>query len=211
MENGSKTLRIPLLENGDIDNLELHGTRFDVCRVNWPADFPYAPLCAGRIGRTKDALLVSWRVSGLGLTIRNLRDGGTIWEDSCCEIFLKEVDSPSYINIEVNAGGHLLAARGTSRHDRVPLPLESLSRIVRFADVDGPVDQADGICSWSVTLIIPFGVIGLDPKRLPEKLQGNIYKCGDKTAFPHFLSWAPIGTPSPDFHCPEYFGEFLMG
>ncbi|MCF0172470.1 MAG: hypothetical protein HUJ91_01855, partial [Bacteroidales bacterium] len=25
-------------------------------------------------------------------------------------------------------------------------------------------------------------------------------------AVAHFLSWNPIGTPTPDFHCPEYFG-----
>ena len=210
MENGTKALRIPLLENGDVDQLELHGERFDVKEVNWPAEFPYAPFCAGRIGRTADALLVSWRVSGIGLTIKNLQDGGTIWEDSCCEIFLKAPDQPFYHNIEVNAGGHLLVARGSSRHDRVPLPADSLSRIVRFVDVDGPVDKPDGICSWSVSLIIPFEVIGLDPSRLPEKLQGNIYKCGDKTAWPHFLSWVPIHTPGPDFHCPAFFGDFIL-
>ena len=66
-------------------------------------------------------------------------------------------------------------------------------------------------CEHYRPLFPDFEVIGLDPQRLPEKLQGNLYKCGDKTAWPHFLSWAPIGTPAPDFHCPAYFGEFLLG
>ena len=58
--------------------------------------------------------------------------------------------------------------------------------------------------------MIPFDLLGLDSDALPEKLRGNIYKCGDRTAHPHYLSWAPIGTPSPDFHRPEYFGEVLF-
>ena len=101
------TVRIPLIEGGEnIEKaLELQGARFDVCQVNWPESFPYAPRCAGRIARTKDALVVSWRVSGLGLTVRNTADDGSIWEDSCCEVFVKDPSAADYYNIEVNAAG----------------------------------------------------------------------------------------------------------
>lgn len=204
-------LRVPLLEQVDDKTLEQKGSRFDVCTVNWPEAFPYAPICAGRIARTKDALVVSWRVSGLDLTVRNTKDGGTIWEDSCCEIFLQAPGSDKYYNIEVNAAGILLVGSGTGRGDRVLLPPETMALITRKAQVKAPVDIADEIKTWSLTICIPFQVIGLDPARLPDKLLGNIYKCGDKTAHPHFLSWAPIATPNPDFHRPEFFGTFLLG
>ena len=36
--------------------------------------------------------------------------------------------------------------------------------------------------------------------------KGNFYKCGDMLSKPHFLSWNPIDTPSPDFHVPASFG-----
>lgn len=85
-----------------------------------------------------------------------------------------------------------------------------MARITRKAQVKAPVDISHELCTWSLTICIPFEVIGLDPARLPEKLRGNIYKCGDKTAHPHFLSWAPVGTSQPDFHRPEYFGTFLL-
>ena len=204
-------LRVPLLSLADEKTLELEGARFDITNVNWPEAFPYAPIVAGRIGRSRDALLVSWRVSGLDLTVRNTQDGGTIWEDSCCELFLQAPGNEAYYNIEVNAAGILLVGRGTGRGDRVLLPPETMARIVRKAEVKAPVDIADELKTWSLTLIIPFEVIGLDPERLPDRLRGNIYKCGDKTAHPHFLSWAPVGTPSPDFHRPEFFGTFLLG
>lgn len=206
-----KSIRIPLIKSGDHleKALELEGARFDVCQVNWPETFPYAPICAGRIARTQDAILVSWRVSGLGLTVKN-EDDGNIWEDSCCEIFLKDPDCPDYYNIEVNAAGFLLVGRGPDRHNRVRLPLDVIARIGRISGVKAPVDNADDLLSWSLTVSIPYDVIGLDAKKLPAKLLGNIYKCGDKTAHPHFLSWNPVGTPKPDFHRPDFFGTFYL-
>ena len=206
-----KSILVPLLEQAEETTLELGGARFDVNTVNWPETFPYAPIVAGRIGRTRDALLVSWRVSGMDLTVRNTQDGGTIWEDSTCEIFLQAPGCDNYYNIEVNAAGILLVGCGGGRGNRTLLAPEVMARISRKACVQAPVDIPNQLKTWSLTISIPFEVIGVDPAHLPAKLFGNIYKCGDKTAHPHFLSWAPIDTPKPDFHRPEFFGEFLLG
>ena len=54
-------------------------------------------------------------------------------------------------------------------------------------------------------------LIGVDPENLPHSLRANFYKCGDKTAHPHYLSWSPIHTEKPDFHRPEFFGELILG
>ena len=209
-----KTLRIPLLkslETNDLDTaLELEGARFSVDQCNWPDDFPYSPFCNGRIARTEDALVVDFRVSGLDLRVQNLQDGGRSWEDSCCEIFLQATGSAEYCNFEVNAAGKMTAARGTGRGDRVSLKPEEFEQIVRIAFIEGPQDFSGGVWTWRVILLIPFELMGLDPENLPKSLRGNIYKCGDMTAHPHFLSWAPIGTPTPDFHRPEYFGELVF-
>ena len=209
-----KTLRIPLLaslEETDLDTaLELEGARFSLDQCNWPDKFPYAPFCCGRMARTEDSLVVDFRVSGLDLRVQNLEDGGRSWEDSCCELFLQRPGAAEYVNFEVNAAGKMTAARGTGRGDRKSLTPEEFGQIVRMASIEGPQDYAGGVWTWRVILMIPFELMGLDPDDLPESLRGNIYKCGDLTAHPHFLSWAPIGTPEPDFHRPEYFGEFLL-
>ncbi len=214
-----KSLRIPLLRNleeQDLDTaLELCSETFRIDQVNWPAEYPYAPLCAGRIARTDDSLVVDFRVSGLDLRVQNLSDRGRIWEDSACEIFIQSPGSEDYFNFEVNAAGRLIAARGSGRGDRTPLSDEAFGRIVRITSVDGlpavnePLDLL-GLWNWRAMLVIPFELIGLDAENLPEKLRGNIYKCGDLTAHPHYVSWAPIDTASPDFHRPEFFGEFLL-
>ena len=216
--NSMKTLRIPLLqnlENQDLDTaLELFGEPFRVDQVNWPGEYAYAPFCSGRIARTEESLLVDFRVSGLDLRIQNLADKGRIWEDSACEFFVQVPGSDEYFNFEVNPAGRLVAARGTGRSDRKPLPDESFGQIVRISSVEGlpavnePVNYEGGIWNWRVMLIIPFEILGLE--QAPAALKGNIYKCGDLTAHPHYVTWAPVGTTSPDFHRPEFFGEFLL-
>ena len=58
--------------------------------------------------------------------------------------------------------------------------------------------------------MIPFRLIGIDAGHLPARIRANFYKCGDKTAHPHFLSWSPVSTEKPDFHRPEFFGELYL-
>ena len=41
-------------------------------------------------------------------------------------------------------------------------------------------------------------------------IKGNFYKCGDKTAKPHYGCWSPIDLPQPDFHCPYFFGDLVL-
>ena len=209
-----RQIQVPFIadfEEVDLDTaLELEGARFQVDQVNWPAAFPYAPLCAGRIARTEDALVVDFRVSGLDLRALNTEDNGTQWEDSCVELFVENPDGGEYYNFEINPLGKVLAARGAGREGRVKRPAEEMEQILRIARYEGPQEYAGGIWDWRVTVVIPFELLGVDPEKLPEKLRANIYKCGDMTAHPHFLSWSPIGTPSPDFHRPEYFGELIL-
>ena len=214
-------LNLPLinLNEQDLDSaLELKGARFDVQQVNWPADFPYAPFCSGRIARTKDALVVDFRVSGLDLRAQNTEDNGRQWEDSCVEVFIQDPSGTVYYNFEVNPLGKVLACTGPDRNHRTPRPKEQMQEILRFAQNDinchpeEPEATKDltGVHSWRVGLVIPFHLIGVDPEHLPASIRANFYKCGDLTAHPHFLSWAPIHTEQPDFHRPKFFGELLF-
>ena len=209
-----KRLSVPLadFENQDLDTvLELSGARFDVDCVNWPEAFPYAPRCGGRIARTQDALVVDFRVSGLDLRARNTEDNGRQWEDSCVEVFIQDPEDGNYYNFEINALGKVLACTGPDRHNRTPRPVEEMEDILRFSQVEGGPIEEEGIHTWRVGVVIPFYLIGIDPENLPGSIRANFYKCGDKTAHPHYLSWSPVETLRPDFHRPEFFGELILG
>ncbi len=189
-----KTIKVPLVsfDTLDLDSvMELQAARFDVNTVNWPSEFPYAPVCAGRIARTEGSLVVDFRVSGLDLRAENKEDNGSQWE----------------YNFEINALGKVLACAGPDRSHRTPRPEEEMKAIARFASVSKVDTEKEGLQNWRVCIIIPFELIGIDPENLPKKIRANFYKCGDKTAHPHYVSWAPIDTPQPDFHRPEFFGE----
>ena len=206
-------LQVPCIDL-DLQNpdtaLELGGARFDVTCVNWPGTFPYVPFCSGRIARTQDALVVDFRVSGLDLRARNTEDNGRQWEDSCVEVFIQDPEKADYYNFEINALGKVLACYGPVREGRTRRPQEQMKKILRFGHLEGgPLDK-DGIQTWRVGVVIPFELIGLHPDNLPHSIRANFYKCGDKTAHPHYVSWSPIDTPKPDFHRPDFFGELIL-
>ena len=132
-----------------------------------------------------------------------------VYTDSCMEFFCDYLGDGRYINMEMNSLGTLLSCIGADRHARIPV-----------ADLSGgaifPVKGE--VCEgyWTVTAEIPTAllckILGVDsiPFGSGYTFRGNFYKCGDETPIPHYGMWSPVGTEKPDFHRPEYFGDFIM-
>jgi hypothetical protein len=70
------------------------------------------------------------------------------------------------------------------------------------------VQQGD--FTWQLLVAIPYACFFAHQVSdlRGQTLFGNVYKCGDELPDPHFLSLFPIHTPTPNFHVPEFFGEF---
>ena len=177
--------------------------------VNWN-EFPYAPSVSFKLAYSEAALAIMFEVSEKHVRAAAMENNGPVWEDSCVEFFIMTPDGKHYINIEMNCIGTILAARRTSRHDAVHFAEDKLSAIRHFTSLPHePIDSCEEGQSWWAVEVIPFESLGFDRK--PESLRANVYKCGDKCETPHFLSWSPIGLPQPDFHCPDFFGEIVLG
>ncbi len=179
-----------------------------VGNVNW-AEFPYKPEVSFSMGYNDEYLFIHFDVVENHVKAQYLNDNEAVWEDSCVEVFIKKPDDTHYFNFEVNCIGTLLAAKRTGRSDAEHFDESKLARIIRTASL--PHEKIDSRVvgsEWNMTLAIPFDLI--ECNGAPDALMANIYKCGDKTAVPHFVSWAPINTPSPDFHCPEFFKNILL-
>lgn len=190
-------------------SMEKYAGRGEVNVVNWSDEYPYAPQCSVLAAHCRMGLALSFRVCGKDLRATALEDNGRSWEDSCVEFFVSSADGKGYYNVEITCIGSILLSFGSGRSDR--RPLDSVTRIIRRSSLPREaVDIRGGLHSWSVDVIIPWDVIGYDRENLPSSLKVNFYKCGDLTAHPHFLSWSPIDTPSPDFHRPEFFGEMML-
>lgn len=210
-----KTLEIPFvpsLETLDFQALDLaleeRGAKAAVNSVNWPDSFPYMPDCNVTLAHDGKNIAILFHVRGLDLRAMEMEDNGSMWEDSCVEFFVQDPSGEKYYNFELSCAGRLLAAEGANRNDRPRRGAEVLNRVRRFTTVEGAPFQKDGgIYSWTAGMLIPmdlFGAAGV------KELRANFYKCGDKTAHVHFVSWNPIDLPKPDFHRPDFFGKLIL-
>ena len=135
------------------------------------------------------------------------KSGDPVYKDSCLELFCNFAPQKSdlYINFEMNANGAGLICVGNGRENRVPLKTTLLPTI-RAAKTDN---------FWDVILYVPQEIIRevygekIDFSEGYE-MRANVYKCGDETDHPHWLTWSPIKSEKPDFHRPEQFGVFKL-
>lgn len=128
-----------------------------------------------------------------------------VCQDSCLEFFLAPVaDDARYLNFECNPLGTLYLGFGAQRDTRV----RQLVRDVGMFHI-APFETDDG---WGLTMQIPLSFLRLYFPNL--ELTGhaacNFYKCGDETASPHYLSWAPLSSDTPDFHRRWDFGTLIF-
>lgn len=216
----SNTIRVPYLQGLDkATELETFARLLDatseasgqgkIDTLNWPELFPYKPECGFRIGWCETGLGILYNVKGLDLRAAALEDNGPVWEDSCCEFFVADPADGTYYNFETNCIGTLLAAKRQSRENCTHYSAEVLSKVKRFSTLKHEAIDVNGKeFLWQLGIFVPFGLIGC--KNAPETLQANFYKCGDKTAHVHFLSWSPVKVEKPDFHRPEFFGKLIL-
>ena len=186
---------------------------YPINQVNWPKDFPECPKVQVEVNNDHEYLYLTYSVRGEQLRATTTEDQGPVWEDSCVEFFCQVPGDKHYLNFETNCIGAMVASRRLGRAEDVqPFSPEQMALIQRKCTYPREViTERDGLFEWTVELRIPLTLIFREqPPVFPQKLRVNFYKCADKTKKPHFLSWQPIPLPSPNFHCPEFFGEIVL-
>lgn len=190
------------------DFLWLEAEKNSIACRNWAADYPYHPVTVFTIGRSDSAIFIDFFVRGNYLRAVNYKNNSPVAEDSCVEFFMKLPGSDEYWNFEFNCIGTVNASHRVERANPTRLTDDEISTIRRYPSCGTrPFEEMEGIFAWNLTVAIPFSLVGIDPGNLPQYILGNFYKCGAKMSLPHYVSWAPIDTPAPDFHCPEFFGK----
>ena len=205
---------IPALEMLDassiIDVMERKTPRHYMDQANWER-YPYMPIASFNIARSDKNLFIYFFSRANSVRAIYDKDGSPVYQDSCVEFFVKRPTDDHYINFEFNCIGTCDASYRLSRSEKTDLPAEQLALIRRYPSLPRiPFNEKIGFHQWSLLVVIPLGIIGLAKDFMPERIFGNLYKCGDATASPHYLSWNPIDTEHPDFHQPDSFGELRL-
>lgn len=194
------TPKITIKNIASVEELDAQPS-YPVACVNW-ADYPFDPGTTFKIARLGDALVLRFTVHESSPLAVNIADFDPVWEDSCVEFFCQVPGHKDYYNFEFNSKGIGVASSRTGQNENVNLfSPDQMKSIIRKSNI--------GADSWSMELTIPISLIVENPT-YPLELKGNFYKCGDKCATPHFLSWAPIDNPTPLFHCPQFFGTLVI-
>ncbi len=178
--------------------------------LNWPDAFPYRPEAEFDLCHDGGELHLRFRVKEDAVRAVCAADREHAWEDSCVEFFFDAHGDGSYYNLECTCIGKLYLCRGEGRHGREFLPEAAYAAIRRRCSLGTePFGLREAPTAWEVELDVPAAVFGLETfKGLHAR--GNFYKCGDRLPVPHYLTWAPITTPKPDFHRPEYFDTLIF-
>lgn len=141
-----------------------------------------------------------------------------VCRDSCVEFFfVPGTDlADGYFNLETNCGGHMLfhhqlVPRGTA----VTISREDCDRIALHHSMPSTVEpEIPGPVVWTLQYRLPFDILArYAPVARPvpgARWRANFYKCADRTSHPHWLTWAEVRRPRPDFHVPEDFGELVF-
>ena len=178
--------------------------------LNWPDAFPYAPEVSFEISHSGAWMRLLFRVREDAVRAECAADGERVWEDSCVEFFFAPRADGLYYNLECTCTGRILLCRGSGRHGREPLDASLLRGIRRCSSLgEAPFGLRETPADWTLTLDIPAATFGLETFS-GLHARGNFYKCGDKLPVPHYLSWAPVSTPRPDFHRPEFFDDIVF-
>jgi len=176
----------------------------------------YTPKTYAQVFYTESRLCVFFKSYEERITATYLNTNDPVYKDSCVEFFFNpnpEKDK-RYINLEMNPFGTFLIMIGEKRTNR-PFITDIGSKIFQIKTLVTPeiIDNYEGEY-WTVQYSIPFSFIekyyGKIDFTSGHRMEANLYKCGDCSHYEHYGSWNPITIEKPDFHRPDYFGDFIF-
>ena len=184
---------------------EINDNLWDIAEVaevsldNWGKN-EYAPKMTARILYSDYGLHVKMTTDEDNLVARERKQNGDIYLDSCMEFFFSgNEESPYYFNFEFNPYGNIYIS---TRKSRLDFYFPEVDRF--YFEVQSYVAPEE----WTIMFTVPFDFIDKEHGAHTKRFKGNFYKCGGTRQ--HYLTYYPVGTAEPDFHRPEYFGDFEL-
>lgn len=213
-----KTLKVPFIADLDFLNtdaifnrLESSGIRHNIDELNWKDEYPYHPLTTFTIAHSAKYIYVNFFVRCNYLRAVNFESNTAVCEDSCVMFYVQPENAAGYWSFEFNCIGTINASFNPAGEAPRTLDVAEIATIAVLPSCGRrPFREIEGLFTWDLLVAIPLELIGVTYSDKPLVMKGNFYKCASGTSQPHFLSWAPVESPHPDFHRQESFGRIVL-
>lgn len=208
-----KTLAVPFIHQDMTQTMEGISRKMDhihqeiIANVPWQS-YPYKPEVAFVMAHSEESIFLKYYVEEKHVRVVNSEPNQPVYEDTCVEFFISLDGEKEYYNFEFNCAGTCLLGFGEDRMNRELIHPDLIKKI-SFLNVIKPATNKDANWAWELSLSIPLTVLKYHnfSTLSGKKCRANFYKCGDKLPEPHFLTWNPIKSDSPNFHLSEFFGN----
>lgn len=181
-----------------------------------PESSDHHPKVAARLLHSGTAIYGIYRVEDRYVRAAHQGFQAPVCRDSCVEFFCRPHVGIGYFNFEFNCGGALLCSyiRDWTRigkagfADFEMLGPEAPEAVDIFHSLPEKVDpEIAEPTVWTLQFAIPVSLLetycGLLGDLSGRTWTANLYKCGDETSHPHWLTWAPVD--ALNFHLPNCF------
>ncbi len=182
---------------------------------NYMGDLPeHFPKVQAKLAYDDKAVYVIFKVNDNYVRAIADKTHGNVWEDSCVEFFFTpgtDLDY-AYFNLETNCGGTMLFSWHEKPGKSQSVAVEDCDDITIAHSLPKIIDpEIQEPTTWTLEYRLPFELIQKYCPHAAKPAKGtvwraNIYKCGDETSHPHWLTWSYVDDPKPKFHTPEFFG-----
>jgi len=131
-----------------------------------------------------------------------------VCQDSCLEFFFcPDGSDDRYINFEINPNCATFIGVGHGREDNIRVCPEREEALFKKKSCRTET-------GWEVFYTLPVIFLrALFPNCVLSsgvRIRANLYKCGDCTENPHYLSWNTVVCETPDFHRVQDFGVTVL-
>ncbi len=183
--------------------------------TNYMGDKPeHLPFTQAKMAYDNSAIYIIFRVEDQYIKAVHSKNQEMVCRDSCVEFFFTpdNKSNKGYFNLEMNCGGvFLFNFQKSAKSGRIYIADEDIEQIEVAHTLPKLIEnEITEKTTWVVEYRIPFSVLkkyyNFSEPQNGTVWRANFYKCADRTSHPHWLTWAPVNSPRPNFHLPEYFG-----
>ncbi len=175
----------------------------------------YLPETQAKLAYDNNNLYLSFKVKDKFTIAVATEHHQKVWEDSCVEFFFTPGSyiTMGYFNLEINCLGKVYMQHQKERgKGKQKVSAEDIEKFEIASTYTEPItDEIKEENTWCIELKIPYKVLEKYTEvQKPAKgvvWKANFNKCADKSSNPHWITWAKVDYPRPNFHMPEYFGN----